>query len=131
MNWRPGKSVRLRFETDLQFWGNISGDEAINRDWENIKENIRTSATDSLLLYNLKRHKAWFDEECLHFLDQRKQAKMQWIYEPSQSNVDNLNDVRTDASRHLRNKKKAYLKAKIEELETNSKKNTGNFIGHH
>jgi hypothetical protein len=32
-----------------------------------------------------------------------------------------LNNVRRDASRHFRNKKKAYLKAKIEELETNSK----------
>jgi hypothetical protein len=29
--------------------------------------------------------------------------------------------LRRDASRHFRNKKKAYLKAKIEELETNSK----------
>jgi hypothetical protein len=32
-----------------------------------------------------------------------------------------MNKVRWDASRHLRNKKKAYLKAKIEEQETNSK----------
>jgi len=46
---------------------------------------------------------------------------MLWIHAPSQSNVDNLNYVRHDASRHFRNKKKAYLKAKIEELETNSK----------
>ena len=35
--------------------------------------------------------------------------------------VDNLNTVRHDASRHFRNKKKAYMKAKIEELEANSK----------
>jgi len=55
------------------------------------------------------------------FLDQRKQAKVQWIQDQSQSNVYNLNNVRRDASRHFRNKKKAYLKAKIEELETNSK----------
>ena len=41
----------------------------------------------------------------------------------SQSNVDNLNNIRHDASRHFRNKKKAYLKVKIEELETNSKIN--------
>jgi hypothetical protein len=47
---------------------------------------------------------------------------MQWIQNSSQSNVDNLNNVRRDASRHLRNKKKANLKAKTEELETNSKK---------
>ena len=46
---------------------------------------------------------------------------MQWVHDPSQSNVDNLNNVRREANRHFRNKKKAYLKAKIEELETNSK----------
>jgi hypothetical protein len=44
-----------------------------------------------------------------------------WIKGSSQSNVDNLNNVRRYASRHFRNKKKAHLKAKIEELETNSK----------
>ena len=48
---------------------------------------------------------------------------MQWIQDPSQSNADNLNNVRQDANRHFRNKKKAYLRAKIEELETNSKIN--------
>jgi len=46
---------------------------------------------------------------------------MQWIQDPSQSNVDNLNNVRHEVSRHFRNKKKTYLRAKIEELETNSK----------
>ena len=38
-----------------------------------------------------------------------------------QSNVDSLHNVRCEVSRHFRNKKKAYLRAKIEELETNSK----------
>jgi len=28
------------------------------------------------------------------FLDQRKQAKMQWLQDPNQSNVDNLNNVK-------------------------------------
>jgi len=45
---------------------------------------------------------------------------MQWVHQPNQSNVDNLNNVRCEDSSHLRNKKKEYLKAKIEELETNS-----------
>jgi len=48
---------------------------------------------------------------------------MQWIKDPSRSNVDNMNNVRRNASRHFRNKNKTYLKAKIEELETNSKVN--------
>jgi len=46
---------------------------------------------------------------------------MQWIQVPSQSNVDNLNNVKYEASSHFRNMKE-YLKFKIEELETNSKK---------
>jgi archaellum biogenesis ATPase FlaH len=71
----------------------------------------------------MKQHKPWFDEECLGMLDQRKQAKMQWIQDPSKSNVDKINNVRCDASRYFRNKKKAYFKAKIEELESNSKIN--------
>ena len=48
---------------------------------------------------------------------------MQWIQDSSRSNVDSLNNTRRDASRHFRNKKKAYSKVKIEELETNSKIN--------
>ena len=68
-----------------------------------------------------KQNKPWFDEECLGFLDQRKQSKMQWVQDPSQSNVDNLNKVRREVSRYFRNKKKAYLRAKINELEINNK----------
>ena len=91
---------------------NLSDDKDINRIWENIKENNKTSAKESLGLHEFKLHKPWFDEECLHFLDQKKQAKMQCIQDPSQSNVDSLNNVRCEASRHFRNKRKAYLKDK-------------------
>jgi len=35
--------------------------------WENMKENIRTSAKESLSLHEVKQHKPWFDEECLGF----------------------------------------------------------------
>ena len=69
----------------------------------------------------MKQHKLWFDEECLGFLDQWMWAKMQWMQDPSQSNVDNLNNVRHEVSRHFTEKKMAYLRARIEELETNSK----------
>jgi len=34
-----------------------------------------------------------FDEEDSEFLHQNKQAKRQWIQDPNQSNMDNLNDV--------------------------------------
>ena len=46
---------------------------------------------------------------------------MQWLQDPNQSKVDNLNSARREASKHFRNKKKEYLRADIDELETNSK----------
>ena len=55
------------------------------------------------------------------FLDKRKQTKMQWVQYPNQSNMDNLNHVRCEASGHFRNKKREYMNARIEKLESNSK----------
>ena len=94
--------------------GNLNDDEDVDKTWENIKENIKTSGKERLVLHELKQNKPWFNEECLGFLDHRKRAKMQWIQDPSQSKVDNLNSVRREVSRHFRNKKKAYQRAKIE-----------------
>jgi len=56
---------------------------------------------------------------------------MKWVQYPSQRNVDKLNTSQREASRHFRNKKKAYLKAKIEELQKSSKikKVVGTCIG--
>jgi len=38
-----------------------------------------------------------FDVECLGFLDQRKQAKLQGYGIQNQSNIDNPNNVRREA----------------------------------
>jgi hypothetical protein len=54
-------------------------------------------------------------------VDQKKQAKLQWLQDQSKINGDNLNNVRREASRHFRNKKWEYLKDKINELATESK----------
>jgi len=55
---------------------NVRDNEDINRAWENIKENIKTSAKESLGLYELKRQKPSFDEEYLLFRP-KESAKMQ------------------------------------------------------
>ena len=46
---------------------NFNDDEDVERTWENIKENIKTSAKESLGLHEWKQNKPWFDEECLGF----------------------------------------------------------------
>jgi ketosteroid isomerase-like protein len=43
---------------------NLNGSKDINRNWENIKDNIKTSAKDSLGLHELNQHKPWLDKEC-------------------------------------------------------------------
>jgi hypothetical protein len=63
----------------------------------------------------------WFDEECLKFVDRRKQAKLQWLQDPSIVNEDSLRNVRREASRYFRNKIREYFKGKINEVELNSK----------
>jgi hypothetical protein len=43
------------------------------------------------------------------------------LQDPSEINGDNLNNARCEASRYFRNKKRDYLKDKINGLATNSK----------
>jgi hypothetical protein len=62
-------------------------------------------------------------------VDGRKQAKLQWLQDPSVVNEDNLLNVRREANRRFRNKKREYLKDKITEIELNSKNKNIRDIG--
>jgi hypothetical protein len=93
----------------------------INSAWETIRENIKISTKESLGYLELKKHKTWFDERCSKLLYRRKQAKLQWLQDPSEINWDYLSSVRRKDSRYFRNKKREYLKDKINKLATNSK----------
>jgi hypothetical protein len=88
----------------------------INRAWETIRESIKISAKESLGYHELKKYKPWFDEGCSELLDQRKQAKLQWLQDQSEINGDNLSNIRRETSRHFRNKKREYMNDKIDEL---------------
>jgi hypothetical protein len=46
----------------------------------------------------------------------KEQAKLQWLQDPSQINGDNLNNAKHEANRYFRNKKREYLKDKINNL---------------
>jgi hypothetical protein len=93
----------------------------INDAWESIRENIKTSAKDNLGYQKLKHNKPWFHGECPKLIDQRKRVKLQWLQYPSQINGVNVQNLRCETSRTFRNKKREYLKGKINELETNNK----------
>ena len=83
------KQYQIKIPNRFAVLEDLNDSMDINRGWENIKESIKTPAKDSLVLHELKKHKPGFDEEGLRFLDQRKQAKMQRLQQPDQSNIDN------------------------------------------
>jgi hypothetical protein len=85
---------------------NLKDGEDIKRAWKNIKKNIKTLGKESLGPYVSKQHKPWFDEEYVRCLNQRTLTKTKWLQNPSQSNVDNINNVRREALSHFRKKRR-------------------------
>jgi hypothetical protein len=100
---------------------NLEGNEKFNTTWNSIRENIKISAKQSIDYCKSKHHKKLFDEECSKLSDRRKQAKLQWLQNPSEMNEGNLINVSWEVIRHFRNKKRECSKEKIDELESNSK----------
>jgi hypothetical protein len=73
------KQRRVEVSNRLAALEDLHAEANINRAWEMIRENIKISAKENLGYYGLKEHKQWFDEGCSKLLDQRKQAKLQWL----------------------------------------------------
>jgi hypothetical protein len=46
---------------------------------------------------------------------------LQWLQDPSEINGDNLNSIRCVTNRHFRNRRREYLKEKINMFALNSK----------
>ena len=59
------KKYQIEIRNRFPALEDLSDSQDINRAWGNIKENIKTSAKESLGLHELKQHKPWLIEECL------------------------------------------------------------------
>jgi hypothetical protein len=69
------KQYQIKISNRFAALENVNFSEDINGAWENIKQNIKISATESLGLYERKQHKPWFDEECLNFYIKERRLK--------------------------------------------------------
>jgi 50S ribosomal subunit-associated GTPase HflX len=107
-NFRTLRELEIRKQHQIEITNRFAALENLNVSedtkmaWVNMKKDINSSTKRGQGLYELKQHKPCFDEECLCFLDQRKQAKMQWLKDPNQNNIDNLNNETREARRHFR-----------------------------
>jgi hypothetical protein len=50
-------------------------------------------------------------------LDKMKEAKLQWVQQPSEINGDNLNHIRLEVSGNFGNKKREYQRTKLTSLQ--------------
>jgi hypothetical protein len=101
---------------------NFNDNVDMNTAWENIRENINISAKESLGHYKLQQHNPLFDDDCSKLRDRRKQAKLQWLQNPSHMNGDNINNIRCEASRTFRAKKGNIWKTKLMSLKQTVRK---------
>jgi hypothetical protein len=86
LNQVEGKE-QFRVEVSNRFAAleDLDTEVEINIAWETIRENIKITAKESLGYFELKKHKPWFDEGCSRLLDRRKEAKLQWLHDPSKN----------------------------------------------
>jgi hypothetical protein len=68
--------------------GDLDAEMEINTALEMIRENIKISAKESLGYYEMKNDKLWLTIGRSELLDQRKQAELQWLQDPSEINGD-------------------------------------------
>jgi hypothetical protein len=87
VSWWFINSITLRSQNRFAALENLNDSKNINRAWQNIKENIQTSAKESLGLYESKQHKPQFDDELSRFLDQRKKADAGSIPKPYRQHI--------------------------------------------
>jgi hypothetical protein len=89
---------KKRYCTEVSTWSaaleDLDAEVEINSDWETFRGNIKISAKMSLGYIELKKHMPWFNNGCSRLVDQRKQAKLQWLQDPRELYGDNLNNVR-------------------------------------
>jgi len=61
---KVSKEYQIKVSYRFVALDNLNESEDINSAWENIKENVKSSAKESLGPHDLKQHKSWFGEEC-------------------------------------------------------------------
>ena len=89
--------IRVQISNRLMYW------ELVMRIQERyIRYNIKVTAGESIDYCGEKKRKPWFDNNRSSIIERRKQAKLNFLQDPTQLNRDNHNNERCDTSRTLR-----------------------------
>jgi len=106
---------------------NESDDNAVDKQWENVRDAIVKSAEVTVGFCKRHKNKPWFDEECVKIVKVRNEARIAWLTQNMAETRNKFLNIRQAAHNLFKNKKRQYLKRKIEEIEENCQ--SGNVRG--
>ena len=80
--------VQISSRFDALITSNENADEVdINDTWENIRDNIKVAAGESIGYYEVKKKKPWCDDVCSNVVERRIQGKLKFLQDPTQYRV--------------------------------------------
>ena len=85
----------------------LNDSEGITRVWDNSRVS-KSWLKAHYVCTERKKHTPCLNEECLQFVGQRKQIKMQRLQGPNQNNFSNLNNATRKASRYFGGESDSY-----------------------
>jgi sorting nexin-29 len=85
---------------------------------------VLTTTAHEVIGYKKKdTKKAWFDDECREMIRRKNEARMKMLQRETRNNTEAYKEMRRQANKTCRNKKKALMRAALEEIENLSKQN--------
>ena len=96
---------------------------AVDKQWENIRDAIVKSAEATVGFCKRHKNKPWFDEDCVKIAKVRNEARIAWLTKNTDETRNQFINIRQAAHNMFKNKKRQYLKRKIEEINENCQNN--------
>ncbi|XP_060516487.1 craniofacial development protein 2-like [Cylas formicarius] len=106
-------------ELETQLQKNVTQEASdVEEHWKQIRTSV-INAAQRALGENTKnrRRKDWYDKESQKALDTKNKARIQMLQCPSDENVQRFNDLRAEAKRKIRRKKREAYNKTIENVE--------------
>jgi len=98
-------------------------DQQAEAAWEDIKQVICKAADNILGQKSRIVRNGWYDEECKEMLEEQNNARLKMLQRKTRSNIEAYKEVRREARKVYRKKKKYFKEEKLEELKEKYKRN--------
>lgn len=119
-NLNKNKATRQRYQEVLsdKLEERVGG-ETTDPDgrWGMIEMSIKEAAAETLGTMGKARNAEWFDEDCSKVVDGKNEARAKMLQRITRSSVDRYEQLRREATKLLKRKKRESMKAQIEEIE--------------